>query len=69
MANKFTNTEVLEARRYWSSLTEKELREFHRHYTDGKGRGMYSGVNADTSFNDYLVLSARQSAHEYAMDL
>ncbi len=64
MKTKFTIARVLQARLYWAELTYKDLFEFWKHYTVGSGKGMYCEVKPDTSFADYLVYSAEQSACE-----
>lgn len=69
MKSKFTNLVILHARQYWADFTPLELAAWWRHYTIGTGRGMYSNVGPSTGFFDFLVLSARQSAHEKACDL
>lgn len=65
---KFTDQQIERARNYWRNLSDAELQEFHRHYTTGKGKGIYSGVDENTSFDDYLVLSAMQSAREIGLN-
>lgn len=65
----YSRAHILAARRYWEGLTIQDLAFFWRHYTVGKGSFMYGGIGADTSFWDYLVLSAEQSAFEKAYDL
>ena len=75
LATQFSFKTVLCARRYWKGLTLNELLFFWRHYTDrlpSVGQTCYlhySGVTEQTSFFDYLVMSAEQSAYERAMDI
>lgn len=66
---RFSSSEILSARSYWKYLTPIELAFYWRHYTTGKGRGLYSGVDASTSFLDYVVLSAGQSSFEQLHDI
>jgi hypothetical protein len=61
--------EILAARNYWKELTPIDLVYFWRHYTKGKGKGLFSGVYENTSFFDYLVKSANQSWAEKHYDL
>jgi hypothetical protein len=67
--SKYTWSEILSARDYWRELTNIDLLYFWRHYTVGKGKGMYSHVKENTGFYDYLVESANQSSFEKAYDL
>ena len=69
MKSRFTTSQILEARRYWKDLSYTDLFLYWKHYTTGKGSGSYSSVDANTSFADYLVLSATESAFERAYDL
>jgi hypothetical protein len=68
-ASKFTKEVILAARKFWEGLTPLELVGFWRHYTTGKGAGMYANVGPKTGFFDYLVLSARETAFEMAHDI
>lgn len=68
-ASRFTKEVIRHARKFWEDLSPLELVMFWRHYTTGKGAGVYSRVKADTGFFDYLVFSARESAFELAYDL
>jgi hypothetical protein len=68
-SSEFTPEEVENARQYWSDLTDEELLFYWRHYTTGQGRGLYTSVHPDTPFEDYLVLSASESAWEKAHDV
>jgi hypothetical protein len=69
MKTKFTKQQIAEARNYWKALTLSELIFYWKHYTAGKGRGIYTNVYPDTSFADYLVESAAQSSFDRANDI
>lgn len=66
---QFSVFDIIGAREYWDGLTLENLLGYWQHYTIGKGAGMYQAVKADTSFADYLVLSAQQSAFERQHDI
>lgn len=65
----FTPEEVAQARQYWKGLSDEVLRSFHRHYTTGRGKGTFAGTDETTSFEDYLVISARQTEYERQHDI
>jgi len=65
---KFTVKQIEQARNYWKNLSDATLHEFHIHYTTGKGKGIYTSVDENTSYEDYLVLSAMQSAREIGLN-
>ena len=66
---RFSWTDIRRAREYWNDLTDDDLVYYWGHYTTGAGSGMYPAVKSDTSFNDYLVLSAAQTCYERQHDL
>jgi len=69
MNSRFSKAQILWARNFWRNLTLADLGFFWRHYTTGEGAGMYGNVKSDTSFLDYLYLSACESQMEQALDI
>lgn len=69
MKTQFSVAEIIWARNFWGNLSYRDLIFYWRHYTTGDGAGMYTSVQSDTGFLDYLVLSATQSQFERAYDL
>lgn len=67
--HNFTLADFTWAREYWSGLSFAHLFLYWKHYTTGKGAGSYMQVYADTSFCDYVVLSASQSHYERVNDI
>jgi len=63
---EFTPEEIKLAREFWADLSDADLLLFWRHYTTGKGAGIYASVSEETSYLDYLVCSFRESASERA---
>jgi hypothetical protein len=63
MKSKYSRHRIIEARKYWQTFTYAELLEWWKHYTIGDGRGMYN-VDENTSFADYIVISAEQGEYE-----
>jgi hypothetical protein len=59
-----TRKAYLAARYYWRYLTFRDLYEFWKHYTTGKGAGIYGSVGPSTSFREYVVNSACETEHE-----
>ena len=68
MKTKYTIKEVIAARKYWGCFTYLELHEWWKHYTIGKGKGMYS-VSENASLADYLVESAYESEYARVHDI
>jgi len=54
---KFTPQQYAEAQKYWKNLTKTEQVNYWKHYTTGEGAGIINGVEADTSFEDFNVIS------------
>jgi len=65
----FTPKQYAEARIYWGSLTDEEEQMFYEHYTRGAGKGLFRGVDEDTTFEDYQVISMLQTEFEIAHDI
>lgn len=49
------------AKEFWKNLSQRDLEFYHRHYTTGEGRGMYSSVSPTDTFDEFLVNSAYES--------
>ena len=64
-----SETMIAKAKKYWNDLTEAENRHFRKHYTTGNGKGLFDGVDENTSYEDYLVNSMLQTEHERAYDI
>ena len=64
----FTPTEIAWAREFWGNLSDAECREFYVHYTTGRGKGSYNDIDENTSYEDYLVISAYESEADNIFD-
>lgn len=63
-----TQAQVAAARQYNQDLTDEDLQYFWKHYTTGKGAGIFRSVKADSTFEEYLVNSAAESEFERSHD-
>jgi len=53
----FEDEQYAQAQAYHTHLSPEDQRCFWKHYTRGSGAGLVDGVDAETSFEDFLVLS------------
>lgn len=61
--------DVNAAREFWKRLSIEEERQFYVHYTTGEGKGIFPGIDENTSFNDYLVYTWKQTEYERIHDI
>ena len=65
---RFTDEQYAAAREYWGNLTDADEQMFYAHYTTGQGKGAFAGVDENTSFEDYQVISMLQTEYEILHD-